>query len=354
MPASAARPCIVVVGAGTMGAVHARLVAATDGVTLAGLCDPRPACEPLADELGVPFATELEDLLRQAAPDAAIIATPNDTHADAVEVCARRHVHCLVEKPIADTRDAAARVVVAARQAGIHVLTGHHRRHSPRIAAARRVIDAGRLGTPTSFAALWLVTKPDDYFGYRWRTVRPGGGPVLINLIHELDLMRYLYGEIAEVFAFANSGIRGWQVEDTVAITVRFASGSVGTICASDTAAAPWSYELNAAENALYQPADGDCYYLAGTTGSLALPSLRLWSFPEDAPRGWDRALREEEVPCEEGDPLVRQLAHFVQVISDTALPLCSAQDGARTLGAALAVLESAERRQPVGLSADR
>ena len=348
MPPTAARPRIVVVGAGSMGAVHARLIAGTAGVTLAGICDQRPTCRRLADELGVPFATKLEDLLQHAAPDAAVIATPNDAHADAVEACASHHVHCLVEKPLADTQGAAGRLVAAAARAGIRVLTGHHRRHSPRIAAARQVIDAGRLGVPVSFAALWLVTKPDAYFADRWRTQRPSGGPVLINLIHELDVMRYLYGEIAEVFAFASSGVRGWEVEDTVAVNVRFASGAIGTICGSDAAAAPWSYELTAAENPRYQPADGDCYYLAGTGGSLALPSLRLWSFPSDAPGGWDRPLSCEALPHEEADPLVRQLAHFVDVVAGATAPLASAEDGARTLAAALAVLESARVRRPV------
>lgn len=334
-----------------MGEVHARLIAQSEGVTLAGICDQQPTCHLLAEELSTPFATTLEDLLSMTAPDAAIIATPNSAHVHAVEVCASRQVHCLVEKPIADSREAAERIVAAAAHSGIHVLTGHHRRHSPRIAAARQVVEDGRLGTLTSFAALWLVTKPDVYFDYPWRTARPSGGPVLINLIHELDVMRHLYGEIDEVFAFASSRVREWEVEDTVAINLQFASGAVGTICASDTAAAPWAYELNAAENSLYHAAAGDCYYLAGTGGALALPSLRLWSFPEDAPRGWDRALRQEAVPCEQGDPLVRQLAHFQQVISGSASPLCSAEDGARTLAAALAVLESAEHRRAVPAS---
>ena len=140
----------------------------------------------------------------------------------------------------------------------------------------------------------WL--KPDDYFDVKWRRQR-GGGPILINLIHDIDLMRYLFGEIESVQAQSSNAIRGFEVEDTAAAVLRFRNGALGTVTVSDTTAAPWNWDLSAGEAERFPRQDVDAHFYSGTDGSLTLPRLQLWRY-RDA-RGWHDPLTvERSVPA--------------------------------------------------------
>ena len=121
--------------------------------------------------------------------------------------------------------------------------------------AAREAMENGRIGQLAAVECTWAMRKHDAYFDVGWRRRRPGGGPVLINLIHDVDLLRHLCGDVSRVYAEGGSRLRGYQVEDTIAITLRFESGATGTILASDAAPSPWSWELGTGENP-FDPAD--------------------------------------------------------------------------------------------------
>ncbi len=198
---------LAVMGAGLIGARHAALVRASAACVLVGLCDTDPARQSAADDLGVPFYSSVEELLDRERPDGAIIATPNAQHTAVAVACAVRGVHILVEKPIADTLAQAQCLIAAARDGGIRVLVGHHRRHNPLVQQARDLVRGGTLGKLLGFSVLWTLLKPEEYFRVAWRRARPGGGPLLINLVHDLDALRYLVGEIESVHAFTSSAL---------------------------------------------------------------------------------------------------------------------------------------------------
>ena len=112
------------------------------------------------------------------------------------------------------------------------------RRHRGLIARAREIVGSGRLGRLVAVMGSTLFHKPDSCFADGpWRA-QPGGGPILINMIHEIDDLRALCGEIVAVQATASNATRGNAVEDTVAITLSFANGALGTFVVSDAAAA--------------------------------------------------------------------------------------------------------------------
>ena len=98
------------------------------------------------------------------------------------------------------------------RKAGVPVLVGHHRRHNPIIAKAREIVRSGRLGRLTSVTALWTLQKPDDYYDIEWRR-KPGGGPVLTNLIHDIDTVRFICGEIESLQAVVSNAGAGIAVQ---------------------------------------------------------------------------------------------------------------------------------------------
>ena len=341
---------IAVAGAGLIGRAHIALIRKSQQCALAAIADPAPQAETFAKEIGVPYFANLERMLDEVKPQGVqgvIVATPNAMHAANGLSCVERGIPVLVEKPITDTVESAARLVAAAKTAGVPLLVGHHRRHSVILAQARDVIRSGKLGRITSVTAFTTFLKPDAYFDTAWRR-EPGGGPVLINLIHGIDDLRFLIGDIARLQAMTSNAVRGFQVEDSAVVNLQFENGALGSITCSDAAAAPWSWELTSGENPAFPRNREDCYFISGTDGSLAVPTMRLWTY--GAERGWNAPLHRTELVVDEADPLARQLEHFCAVIRREAEPVCSGEDGLKTLQATFAIHQSAAAKREVVL----
>jgi predicted dehydrogenase len=340
---------LAIVGAGLIGRRHMELVSDSTECTLVAVCDADPARAATAEEFGVPFYQSLEALLSESTPQGAIIATPTDQHAVAGLACAEHGIHLLVEKPITASVAEAKRFLDVAGRYGVQVLVGHHRRHNPLVQQARAIVQHGELGDLVAVSVLWTLLKSRDYYEVGWRT-QPGGGPVLINLIHDIDNLRFMCGEIRSVYAMTSSATRGFAVEDTASITLEFENGALGSILVSDVTPSPWSYELTSGENPIYPQSGQDCYYLCGTRGSLAFPGMTLWRYADGGEPGWYQPLQRDQLAAEQADPLAAQLAHFCRVVRGEERPLIDGWDGLRTLAATLAVLESARRNSPVCL----
>ncbi len=337
---------IAVVGAGLIGRAHIGHVRSCPGTTLSAVVDPTDAARAEAAALGVAWHPSLEDLLAGERPDGVILATPNRLHVPGGLACVAAGLPVLVEKPIADEAAAAFRLAEAAEAAGVPVLVGHHRRHSPLIAQARETVRSGRLGRITAVSGLCWFRKSASYFDAApWRR-EPGGGVVLINLVHVVDDLRNLCGDVVSVQAVTSSAARGFPVEDTAAIILRFASGALGTLSVSDAVAAPWSWEMTSGENKVYPRTDQACYLVGGTDGSLSVPRLDVWRHADE--RAWFGPIASERIVTPDEDPLARQILHFRDVVRGEAAPVIDAREGARTLATTLAVLESARIGAPV------
>jgi predicted dehydrogenase len=314
---------------------------------LAAIVDPAPSAAARAREANVPLRQSLAELFASESPDAVIAATPNSMHVQNGLACIAHGVPVLIEKPVADSVEDAQRLIDAAEAANVPVLVGHHRRHSPILKKAREIVEKGMLGRVVAVMGSAMFYKPDSYFDDGpWRR-EPGGGPILINMIHEVDDLRAMCGEIAEVQALASNAIRGFPVEDTVAINLRFANGALGTFMLSDTAAAARSWEQTSGENSSYASyPDEDCYVIAGVSGSLAVPSMRLKVYAGE--RSWWKPFDTSIVEVRRTDPLSRQLEHFCAVVRGEAMPLVSVRDAVQTLRVTLAIDESARSGRPV------
>ena len=336
---------LLLIGAGVIGRTHIDRIGRDPHLALAGIAEPSAAGKALAEQLGVPWAASHLELLERTQAQGAIVATPNASHVGMAIDCLERGVAALVEKPVADTVAEALALVQAQQRTGVPVLVGHHRRHNPINSRARSIVQNGRLGRVVTANVMCTVLKPDAYFDAAWRR-QPGGGPVLINLIHEIDMLRFLCGEITEVQALSSNAVRGFAVEDTAAAVLRFASGALGTVVLSDAAASPWCWDFCAAEQDQYPRQDVQSHFIAGTHGSLSLPDLALWNYRGD--RSWHAEMTLEKTFVHKADAYSRQLQHFAAVIEGREAPLCSAVDGLRTLQATLAVAEAARSGQAV------
>ncbi len=339
---------VALIGAGLIGRAHVVGAAAAPGIRVTCIADPGPAGKALAGEYGLAWYPDHMTLLDRERPDAAVVATPNVLHVPVALDCIARSIPVLVEKPIADTVADARRLTGAAQAAGVPLMVGHHRRHNPIIRRAKRLISDGTLGTLVSATVMALLLKPDDYFNVTWRR-QAGGGPVLINLIHEIDLLRHLCGEIASVQAITSNAVRGFAVEDTAAVVLRFVNGALGTISLSDTAVAPWSWDLSSGESVGFRGAPIESHFICGTQASVTLPQLNVWHYA--GKRGWDQPLDSRRIGIAPEYPYQEQMRHFAAVIRGEETPVVSGPDATRTLEATLAVHQAATTRQPVTLS---
>jgi predicted dehydrogenase len=342
---------IAIAGAGLIGQAHLAVIQNDPLCTLAALVDPSPHAVAVAAQAGVPLFRTLDALLARERPDGIILATPNAMHVPQALQCMAAGVPVLLEKPIATTVQEAQTLVTEVERSGAQVLIGHHRAHSPLMAKAVQVVQSGQLGRMVAVTGSAMFFKPDAYFAEgTWRT-QLGGGPILINMIHEVHNLRMLCGEVVAVQAFASHAARGFAVEDTVAINLRFASGALGNFILSDTAASARSWEQTSQENKAYTSYDDeDCYVLAGTRGSLSVPTMRLKTYARDEDRSWWKPFEVGTVGVVREDPLARQMAHFRQVIAGEALPLVSARDGLANLRVTEAICRAARTGAVVGL----
>lgn len=343
---------IAVAGAGYIGQAHMLVAQNSPGCTLSAIVDPSPAAAAVAAQAGVPLYASIDELLAKDRPDGLVLATPNQLHVPQALECIAAGLPILLEKPIATTVAEGEQLLERVEATGAKVLIGHHRAHSPIMAKARQVVESGQLGRLVAVMGSATFLKPDHYYADApWRR-EIGGGPVLLNMIHEVHNLRMLCGEIAAVQAFASNATRGFPVEDTVAINLRFASGVLGSFMLSDTAACPRSWEQTSQENKAYPSyADEDCYVIAGTNGSLSVPTMRIKTYPRAEDRSWWKEFEVGVVGMVRDDPLKHQIEHFGAVVRGEAAPLVSARDGLQNLRVTEAIAEAARSGQVVQLA---
>ncbi|MEY4294424.1 MAG: hypothetical protein RLY82_112, partial [Pseudomonadota bacterium] len=342
---------IAVAGAGLIGQAHIKILGSSPSCMLSAIVDPSPAAVALAANAGVPLYKTIDELLLTNRPDGLILATPNQLHVPQALQCMEAKLPILLEKPIATTVAEGEKIVAMVAATGAKVLIGHHRAHSPIMAKAKEVIDSGKLGKLVACIGSATFFKPDHYFtDAPWRK-EMGAGPILINMIHEVHNMRMLCGDIVAVQAFGSNAIRGFPVEDTVAINLRFTNGVLGTFMLSDTAASPRSWEQTSQENKSYASYDDeDCYVITGTNGTLSVPTMRMKSYAKDEDRSWWKAFDASVVSMVREDPLKLQIEHFFAVIRGEVQPLVSAYDGLQNLRVTEAIFEATKTGQIVEL----
>ncbi|KAK5048578.1 hypothetical protein LTR84_005669 [Exophiala bonariae] len=341
---------IAVIGVGLIGPRHAETVAASPNASLAAIVDLMPTGKALATKLNVPYYQTVSDLLESAdKPDGAIICTPNHTHVAVGLELARAGVNILVEKPISIDIESGQELVRTAHEAGVRLLVGHHRRFNSYMLAAKKTLVSGELGDLIAINGIWSTYKPLDYFDppTEWRRAKTGG-VILINMIHEIDLMHYLFGRITRVYAEPIPSRRGFDADEGAAITLRFESGAVGSFLLSDNTPSPHNFEAGTGENPLIPKVGEDFYRIFGSNASFSIPDMTVWSYGSDATKSWHSPMSKEQIKVDAITPFVSQLEHFVAVIQGIEEPSCSGADGLSALIVCEALKKSLETGAPV------
>lgn len=221
---------VALIGAGRIGASHARRLAAVPECRLVAVVDSSvERARPVAEAFGAQAAVDAAAVFADGDIDAVVIATQAPSHAPLAEAAAAAGKPFFVEKPLADDLEAGWRVVEAVRRHGILGQVGFQRRFDPAYAEARRRIEAGELGRVEGFRAVGRdpFPPPLDYL--------LGSGGLLVDMgIHDLDSARFLVGEVASVHAVGGALAIPELAEhglcDTAVATLRFENGAVGTL----------------------------------------------------------------------------------------------------------------------------
>ena len=220
---------IGLIGAGSIGTRHIKAIDELALIELVAIADPAPAAAKLAETRGLEAFADAESMLSKTDVDAVIIATPTERHHADLMMVLKYCKTVLVEKPITATTKEADEVTNYAAEQGCQVLVGHQRRYYPCAQIARDIIQNGRIGRLMAVTGQWTTRKDEDYFAPAWRR-NFEAGPILTNLIHEIDLLRFICGDIASVSAEMTNHDQNFEKEDAVAISLKFANHSNGRI----------------------------------------------------------------------------------------------------------------------------
>ena len=314
---------LLVMGAGLIGSRHVSAIQAHPQCQLVGVIEPDKTRH--TDDK-VTYFTSLDEV--DEAVEGVVIATPTGLHLDNAKKVMERGWHMLIEKPVTATPEEADELATHLAPTNLHCLVGHHRRYHPSIRLLKQWIAEGAIGTPIGSSLIWAMRKPDSYFQGNWRA--NDGSPVMINLIHDIDLMRFILGDIIEVTGFGSAHCRQEGRLESGAVALRFASGLCATISFADSAVSPWGFEAGTGENPHIGTTGQDMWWITGRDGSVSFPSLTRWGGVDD----WSKPAQPTPFTSDVTVPLSAQLDHFAAVIKGDEMPLITVKDAAASLKA--------------------
>lgn len=341
------RTPLCVIGGGSIGFRHMSVAAASELIELTAVVEPVFARRKELINLGFPAVASVDEVPKHT--KGAVIATPTQDHANSAQTALDRGWAVLVEKPVTGTIGEGKALCEAAERLGLPLFAGHHRRCHPFSIAARNHLKA--IGDIVAVQGLWSMRKHDTYYDVEWRR-RAGSGPILTNLSHEIDLLRFFAGEIESVCAMVSNTARGLDVEDTASLSFRFENNSLGSFLISDAGVSPWSFEAATGENPDLATSGQDSLRIIGTRGALSFPSLTLWHEAGVRSTDWRSELIKTKGPSfSKIDPLLVQIERFAYVVDGGQDDLlATGRDGLKTLEATLATLMSAHHNKTVKL----
>ena len=330
---------ISIVGTGLMGLQHIKAISKSKKANLHSLVDISNNSKSLSKKYKIPLYSNINKLLNSKNLDAVIVATPNQLHEKHTISFLKNKIPVLLEKPISDNINSAKKIISSANKNRTPLLIGYHRRHNPIVSKVKELIDKGKLGNIVSANVLCWLYKHKAYYNEKWR-ISKGGGPLGINLVHDIDMICYLLGSIKYVQAFTSNSVRKFKVEDTATINLVLKSGVLCTLNISDTIVAPWSYELTAGENPAYPKTNQSAYFIGGTKGSLQFPNLNSWHYKSE--RSWWKNIFDKKYNIKsDSNTLINQIDHFCDVVSKKTKPKVNGNDGLNSLKIFDAILKS-------------
>lgn len=358
-PSPEARFRVGLVGCGKVAHLHAAALLQVPEAEFVAACSrSADKAAAFARPYGAAPYSDLGRMLRHERLDLLIVCTPHPNHAEPAVAAARAGVHVLVEKPLAVSLGDCDAILAAAGASGVTVGTVSQRRFYPPCLRIREALREGRLGRPILGVATIFGWRDEAYYrSDPWRGTWAGeGGGVLVNQApHQLDLLLWYMGEMEEVSGYwANLNHPFIEVEDTAVAVIRFRSGALGSVLVSNSQNPALNARVavhgsNGATASVQT--DGGAMFIAGQTPILEPPFNDIWTLPGEE-HHLPRWKEEDARLFASVDPTsyfhALQIRDFLQALREGRPPLVTGEDGRRTVRLFSAIYESNRLGRPV------
>ncbi|PAV31253.1 oxidoreductase [Virgibacillus profundi] len=337
---------VVIVGAGVISASHARAITAHQEAKLIAICDiEQGKAEKLANEFGVEKVyTDYEEMFEQEDIDIVSVCVPSGLHAEVTVAAAKNGIHVLCEKPLDITNEKMTKMIEACKSYDVKLGAVYQRRTLDAAIKTRKAIQEGKLGKLVLGDAYLKYYRSPEYYksaGWRGTWEIDGGGALMNQGIHGVDLIQWMVGDVDSVFAYAAPLVRDVEVEDTSVIAVKYKNGSFGVIQGTTSV----------------YPGQETRFEIHGEKGSII--------FGDSGFKQWDFLDNDEEIPqvsnTEGGssDPkAISNKGHYIfvddmiQAIKEDREPLVPGEEARKAVDLLLAIYESARTGKEVQLDA--
>jgi len=347
------------IGCGKVGETHAAALASLEASELVAVCDrTEEGATEFGSRYGVPGYTDVATMLREQGVQAVSVCTPHPVHAAVIEVAAEHGAHVLVEKPLAATLADCDRALDACERAGVRLGVVSQRRFYPPIARMKAALDAGKIGRPVLATVDILGWRDREYYASNpWRGTWAGeGGGVLVNQApHQIDLLQWLMGPVEELFGYWDNVNHPYvAVDDTAIAILRFRSGSLGTMVLSN-AQNPGLHgrvHVHGSNGAsIGTQTDFGSMFISGMTSEVEPPVNDLWTIEGEADLlpGWQA---EDRRAAGEHDVMTwyhrLQIADFLDAVLHDRPPAVDGAEGRKVVEIITAVYRSQRDHRPV------
>jgi UDP-N-acetyl-2-amino-2-deoxyglucuronate dehydrogenase len=348
------------IGLGRIAPAHAEALASLPGSRFVGVFDNDPArVAAFAERYHVRPFTSIDRLLADSDVQMVTICTPHPTHAGLAILAAGAGRHVLVEKPMAVTLADCDAMIDAAAAHGVTLGVMSQRRFYEPVQRVRLAISEGRIGKPILATLVVLGWRGHDYYrSDPWRGTWAGeGGGVLVNQVsHHLDLLQWFIGPVEELFGYwANLNHPYVEVEDTAIAVLRFSNGALGSIVVSNSQKPGLNGRIHVhgetGASIGVQTETGSAF-VAGDDGTVPPPVNDVWTIPgeEHLLRRWQREDRDRGAGIDIATHYHRvQIQEFLDAIAGHRAPLVSGQEGRKSVEIAAAIYRSQTDRAPIG-----
>jgi UDP-N-acetyl-2-amino-2-deoxyglucuronate dehydrogenase len=352
---------IALVGPGKVAHLHAQAVQQTPGTTLAAVCGRNPdRTAAFAAQYNAPSYTSVADMIAREGIDVCVVLTPHPNHRAPTIEALEAGAHVLVEKPLAASLADCDAMIAAAERTGRTLSVISQRRFYAPSQRIRAAIDTGKIGRPVLGLVQMLAWRDEAYYKsdpWRGSWEHEGGGVLVNQAPHQLDMLLWYMGEVESVFGqWRNVNHPYIEVEDTAVAIVQFKNGGLGNIVASNSQIPGlWGkVHLHGSNGAsVGVQTDGGSMFIAGRSGIQEPPINDLWTIPgeEHLLAQWKD---EDTATFGQINALTHyfglQLADFCAAIREQRTPAITAQDGRRVVQLFEAIYESQRTGQVVRL----
>jgi UDP-N-acetyl-2-amino-2-deoxyglucuronate dehydrogenase len=325
-----------IAGAGTIGAVHAEALEDLEDARLVAVAAASEvSCSRLAEAHGAEWHASFDDMLLRPDLDMVILCTPSGLHPEQAVAAARAGKHVITEKPMAITLEGADRMIRVCRERGVTLSVIYQYRYNRDALRLKRAVEAGLFGSPVLGNALVHWHRTQAYYeesrGWRGTWSLDGGGALMNQSIHAIDLLQWILGPVESVCGYADTLVHDIEAEDTASAALRFASGALGVIQGTTSAHedSPLRIEIR------------------GTEGSATLegPRLTAWQLGREEEVLSARDL--EALPeCRGDEPLGiahrRQLEEIFAALREGREPPVPGEEARKALEIVLGIYRSA------------